>query len=755
MILLEAYFPKMSVELSQRQLEEYERLSNIVNEGRKNPVWFANYFFGIELMDYQRWCFMESWDKPFVLWLACRGSGKALAIGTPIPTPNGYTTMGELRVGDVVLDNRGKPVHVTYVSPIYYGNKCYEIEFDDGELIVADADHLWTISTSSSSYVTSSTKNIEHFMSFNPDLELYLFPDHKKHKKKIISIIQTQSVPTKCIQVDSDRGLFMCGKKMTVTHNTTLAAVFLMTKMLLIPDYQVYISTNSAAQSIEVFKKLEDIALQRIPSFASATDLFANEVVKSANSETGFIHNPAGHTMRLYNNSGLTTLSTNLNAIRGKRGSVLYDECAWQTEEQMAATEHFADLDSSFALSTNKIKYIRPKTMPLQLLYASSAGDVEYPYYSKYVMFAKKMFLGDRNYFVCDLNATAIKNYSSVNGVLIESHLTEESIAKAIEDDPDSAERELFNKFRTGGGENAVVSMDSLIRNSEARMPLLCNDSGKKKFILCYDPARNFDGSILSVWQLINDSETGFYLRLENVISMVDPGTKKKTPLPMPEQLKIIKETMIAYNGPRAAEWENIEFFIDAGSGGGGISAVADQLMSDWTDRHGTVHRGIIDPDHKQYETARKKYVNAAPIVRLIEPRGYKGIMYHELEKLAKLNLLKFTSYDGKDRITIENNNGEFVEMALTSQEQMALAQIELLKNEVSYMCRYESAGGGVSYELVRDKRNKMHDDRAYTAAMAAYALSLKRRKDIVTKPKDKQRATVFNFRAPAVAGRR
>lgn len=753
--MLEKFFPKMTVELSHRQLEEYEQLSKILNAGRSNPVWFANYFFGIELMDYQRWCFMESWDKPFVLWLACRGSGKALAIGAPIPTPSGYTTIGELKVGDKVLDNNGRPVSVTYTSPVYFGNQCYELTFDDGEIIVADADHLWTISTSDSSYVTSRTKSIDRFVSFNPGIELYLYPDHKGHKKKLSLITKTDSVPTRCIQVDSDKGLFMCGKKMTVTHNTTLAAVFLMTKMLLIPDYQVYISTNSAAQSIEVFKKLEDIALQRIPSFASATDLFANEVMKSANSETGFIHNPAGHTMKLYNNSGLTTLSTNLNAIRGKRGSVLYDECAWQTEEQMAATEHFADLDSSFALSTSKIRYLRPKTMPLQLLYASSAGDVEYPYYSKYVMFSKKMLMGDSNYFVCDLNAYAIKNYSSVNGVLIESHLTEESIQKAIEDDPDSAERELFNKFRKGGGENAVVSMDSLIRNSESRVPLLNNDTGQKKFIFCYDPARNFDGSILSIWQLIDDKTIGTYLQLENVVSMVDVQTKKKTPLPMPEQLKIIKELMLAYNGSRAAEWENIEFYIDAGSGGGGISAVADQLMDDWIDRYGVKHRGIIDPDHKQYETARKKYVNAAPIVHLIEPKAYKVIMYSALEKVVKLNLMRFTEYDGKDHLTIQDSDGNFREMSLTQKEQMALAQIELLKHEMSYMCRYESAGGGVSYDLVRDKRNKMHDDRSYTAAMAAFALSTKRRASMVTKESSKDRKPVFSFKAPSQKKRR
>ena len=749
MILLDTFYPKLTVELSQRSLDEFENFSKIINAGRQNPIWFANYFFGIELMDYQRWCFMQSWDKPYVLWLACRGSGKALAIGTPVPTTTGYTTMGEIKVGDTLLDCNGRPTAVTYVSPIYLGNDCYEITFEDGECIVADADHLWTMSTSDSSYVTSTTQHIERFMSFNPDLPLFLHQDHKGKKKQILSVIKTETVPTRCIQVGNDKGLFMCGKKMTVTHNTTLAAVFLMTKMLLIPDYQVYISTNSAAQSIEVFKKLEDIALQRIPSFASANDLFANEVVKSPNNDTGFLHNPAGHTMKLYNNSGLTTLSTNLNAIRGKRGSVLYDECAWQTEEQMAATEHFADINSSFALSTRKVKYIRPKTMPLQLIYASSAGDIEYPYYSKYVMFSKKMLLGDPNYFVCDLNANAIKNYSSVNGVLIESHLTDESIKKAMEDDPDSAERELFNQFRKGGGENAVVSMEALIRNSEVRLPLLRNDTGKKKFILCYDPARNFDGSILSVWQLMDDKAVGLYLRLENVISMVDPGTAKKTPLPMPKQLEIIKETMMAYNGPRAAEWENIEFYIDAGAGGGGISAVADQLMSDWVDRHGNKHRGIIDPVHKQYETARKTYVNAVPIVHLIEPRAYKSQMYGDLEKIVKLNLMKFTDYDGKDHITLEGEDDEFQEVVLSQEEQMALAQINLLKNEMSYMCRYESAGGGISYDLVRDKRNTMHDDRSYTAAMAAFALSSKRRKDLIKKPKTKKIIPVFSFRAP------
>ena len=69
--------------------------------------------------------------------------GKALSLDTVIPTPDGWTTMGELRVGDSVLDDRGQPCTVTYVTPIQLDRVCYEVEFDDGSVIVADADHQW------------------------------------------------------------------------------------------------------------------------------------------------------------------------------------------------------------------------------------------------------------------------------------------------------------------------------------------------------------------------------------------------------------------------------------------------------------------------------------------------------------------------------------------------------------------------------------------------------------------------------------
>ena len=69
--------------------------------------------------------------------------GKALALDTPIPTAEGWTTMGALSVGDRVFDEAGNPCTVTYTSPVHHQRTCYRVEFDDGSTLVADAEHQW------------------------------------------------------------------------------------------------------------------------------------------------------------------------------------------------------------------------------------------------------------------------------------------------------------------------------------------------------------------------------------------------------------------------------------------------------------------------------------------------------------------------------------------------------------------------------------------------------------------------------------
>lgn len=69
-----------------------------------------------------------------------------LALDTRIPTPTGWTTMGEIKVGDYVFNSQSKPTIVTSVSPIFKGKDCYKLKFSDGSEIVADSEHEWYVS---------------------------------------------------------------------------------------------------------------------------------------------------------------------------------------------------------------------------------------------------------------------------------------------------------------------------------------------------------------------------------------------------------------------------------------------------------------------------------------------------------------------------------------------------------------------------------------------------------------------------------
>lgn len=72
-------------------------------------------------------------------------NGKQLALDTPIPTPDGWKTMGTLAVGDCVFDERGKPSHVVAKSLVDDTEQAYELVFRDGGRIVAGERHLWDV----------------------------------------------------------------------------------------------------------------------------------------------------------------------------------------------------------------------------------------------------------------------------------------------------------------------------------------------------------------------------------------------------------------------------------------------------------------------------------------------------------------------------------------------------------------------------------------------------------------------------------
>ena len=82
--------------------------------------------------------------------------GKALALDTPLPTPDGWTTMADVEVGDLLIDASGRPTRVVAATEVMSGRPCYEVTFSDGTVIVADAQHEWLTHTRASRRATGS-----------------------------------------------------------------------------------------------------------------------------------------------------------------------------------------------------------------------------------------------------------------------------------------------------------------------------------------------------------------------------------------------------------------------------------------------------------------------------------------------------------------------------------------------------------------------------------------------------------------------
>lgn len=78
------------------------------------------------------------------------GAGKMGHLEETILTPGGYTTFGDIKVGDNVIGIDGKSYNVTGVHKIETELETYEVVFDDGTSVKVGGDHEWYTETHSS-----------------------------------------------------------------------------------------------------------------------------------------------------------------------------------------------------------------------------------------------------------------------------------------------------------------------------------------------------------------------------------------------------------------------------------------------------------------------------------------------------------------------------------------------------------------------------------------------------------------------------
>jgi replicative DNA helicase len=149
--------------------------------------------------------------------------GKALALDTPLPTPSGWTTMAEVRIGDQLYGADGRPTTVVAATEVMEGRPCYEVAFSDGSTIVADGEHQWL--TRPAALVGGSAVRTTEELAASLDL-VHCIRMADGSDVKISDVRRVESVPVRCVQVDNEDHLYLAGESMIPTHNSTLALDF-------------------------------------------------------------------------------------------------------------------------------------------------------------------------------------------------------------------------------------------------------------------------------------------------------------------------------------------------------------------------------------------------------------------------------------------------------------------------------------------------------------------------------------------------
>lgn len=80
------------------------------------------------------------------------GVGKAVPNYIRIPTPKGWTTVGEIKVGDYLFDRYGKPTKVLAIYPQKEKKQVYKVYFKSGRIAECCNEHLWSYYNSKSRY---------------------------------------------------------------------------------------------------------------------------------------------------------------------------------------------------------------------------------------------------------------------------------------------------------------------------------------------------------------------------------------------------------------------------------------------------------------------------------------------------------------------------------------------------------------------------------------------------------------------------
>lgn len=171
---------------------------------------FVNTDYGYRL------CLDVQYNKWKKLWVIAREHLKDLACDTPILTTKGWKNHGDLVPGDVVFTPKGTS-HVVAVRH-FTDSHCRKVNFRGNNSIVCGNGHLWKAFRK----INGEWKEEVCETSVLMESEDVPYIQNGQNKIYIQSIDEYETVPTNCIQIADPDGIYLAGKSLIPTHNSTI-----------------------------------------------------------------------------------------------------------------------------------------------------------------------------------------------------------------------------------------------------------------------------------------------------------------------------------------------------------------------------------------------------------------------------------------------------------------------------------------------------------------------------------------------------
>lgn len=97
-----------------------------------------------------------------ILDIESREHFKAIDLLEPVFTTKGWKNHGDLVAGDRVFGPDGQPCKVVGKTEVFNEADCYRVTFDDGYSVVCSGDHLWEVTRSGKTRVTTTREIATH-----------------------------------------------------------------------------------------------------------------------------------------------------------------------------------------------------------------------------------------------------------------------------------------------------------------------------------------------------------------------------------------------------------------------------------------------------------------------------------------------------------------------------------------------------------------------------------------------------------------